>query len=165
MRILYANYFAWGHRKAFDTDGLVAGTKFQNFYLSLDSLNTVPSTFTEIGTVMPTDGKFIGMIIHVGANDGDGVSKYEIYRRTFTSNYADESVIGTVSIPAGESGCFYSDPDAPLPYFQYDNLYLTGWKETGATNKGTSDVTVLLGMESESNDLKDPGDYTSLQNF
>lgn len=161
-RILAANYFSWHNDNTLETDVMVAGQtrKFDINQFEVGTANKAD------GSVMPVPGHVVGMIVHTRLNDQavGGISRYEIRKKTALSSYNTETVIMTVDIPGGETGCFYSDPDIPADdreYEQYDTLrlYVQALNFTG----GTQDVTVMIGLETEQGSKSGP--YTPLDNF
>jgi len=162
-QVLFANFFAWSHAKSLET-ATQPHTTQRVFNLKLVDFGAgLPAA--RIGSVMPTDGHFIGIIVYVGENTGaTTTSTYKVVRIPKIGggyDYADEKVLGFVDIPPLETGCFYSDPDTSdgvREYFQYDNIQFRTVKDAGGS-EGTKDVHLLLGMATDANSLSGP--YTA----
>ena len=148
--ILHANWFSQGHKSLYDTRSLTVGLH------QLWNINGSPLTAqTEINrTIMGNSGKFVGMIVHVTTNDSTiGTTEYQIVASRFSDAYVGEIIIGTVEIPTGETGCFYSDhtiSEGARTFFRYDSLAMRSAKPTGDNSHGCTDVEFLLGLELES---------------
>jgi len=153
-KILYANHFTQGHLVQFDTKGINAND-IQNS-TTIDFV--IPSGGTaETGSVMPASGKFVGMILHVRTNTAFlGPSVYRIVRFSFSDGYATKKTLGFISVPKGETGCFYSDPDTSdgvREWFEYDRIEFEKEKFDDGINQGLTDVEVVLGLETDVGDL------------
>jgi len=168
-KILFANFFAWSHTKSLRTQTQPITTQ-RVWNLKFVDLGTGLPPARE-GSVMPTDGHFIGFIVYVGINTGASTtSTYKVVRipRIGGSyDYADEKVLGFVDIPPLETGCFYTDPDTSdgtREYFQYDNIQFRSVKDIGGS-EGTADVHILLGMDVDANSLIGPYDFPNFSGF
>jgi len=157
-KVLFANFFAWSHSKQLDT---AAGSQTLLYNMKLFKIST--GSPAREGSVMPTDGHFVGMIIFVEANANTvNNTTFDIVRIPRISNsydYADQKVLGTITVPPFEIGCFYTDPDTSegsREYNQYDNLQLQ------VTQDGTQDTAkltklhVLIGLDCDGNALIGP---------
>jgi len=147
-RILGANYFSWNQRNIYGTDNLLATVT-----LDVDLEQNNPDT-DDKGSVMPTAGLFVGLIVHVSTNNATkGLSRYRMQHKTFSSDYATTSFIMDIDIPFGETGCFYSDPDLSegiRTYEQYDILQLViSHEDTQSVGTGTNGVSLVLGIETK----------------
>ena len=166
MRVLYANNFSWSQSKRLRTTDQNDNSE-REFNIKIEALS-----FSEDnkGTVMPTDGLFVGLIVFVGTNNNNlGTTTYKVVRTPRIGGGYDKNddvILGFVDVPPLETGCFYSDPDtsdAVRQYLQYDNIQFRTVKDAGGVGAGCTNVTVLLGMETETNLLVGP--YETNFNF
>lgn len=150
-RILYGNWFSQGHNSLYDSITLSVGARRLN---NINGNALVNSTQLVNWTRMANSGKFVGFIIHVGINDStSGTTEYRIIASRQSTDWTTESIIGTVIIPAGEIGCFYSDPDRSeglRRFFFHDGLAFATLKPSGDNSKGCSDVDFLLALDMDS---------------
>jgi len=156
-RVLYANWFAWSSSFSLNNHP-TAGTQRQK------QLKLIPDgTGVPVGdqdSIMLTDGKFVGMIVYVRTSTTTGPVRFTCVRTPRISDaydLADDVVLGTVTIPAGETGCFYSDPDTSdgtRSYFAFDNVTIRTVLDSGFGQ--ISDTDVLLGMDMSSGSLVGP---------
>lgn len=149
--IRHANWCSQGHTAVLKSAGLTAGDG------GAQKLSINFFTFSFGGndgrTVMPNSGFFIGLIVHVGTNTQTaGNTTYSIRAYRFSDDYTTRVTLGTVTVPAGETGCFYSDflSEGTRRYFQYDGLEIAIIKSTGSQSLGTSNVEAMLGLEEKS---------------
>jgi len=162
--IRHANWFSQGHIGNLQTTSLPVGS------LRISNINfrAIISGLNESRIVMPNSGFFVGLIIHVGTNNtSSGTTEYQVRARRFSGDYATEVTLGTVVIPTGETGCFYSDflSEGTRKYFQYDGLSIIATKPSGSTSAGCSDVEGMLGLEAKSDFGGTAETYTELINF
>jgi len=147
-RFLYANYFTWNHSNNLQLGGSIPGP-FTTF-LSIDG-EAVSSSSADTGAIQATDGFFVGMIMHVGSNtQGGGSVKFDIEKVTKLSGYVTRTILGNITVPAGEVGCFYSNPDtleSTRSFTKYDNLRMKLSKVSGDGGGGPADVTLMIGLE------------------
>jgi len=154
--IRHANWFSQGHNNLMKSTTLTAGA-VRTVTINFDAFS---STLARYRNVMPNSGFFVGMIIHVGTNtQTSGNTTYRIRAFRFSDDYSTNVTLGTVTIPTGETGCFYSDflSEGTRKYFQYDGLEIAITKSGGASSPGTTNVEGMLGLE-EKSDFFD-GDY------
>jgi len=157
-KLLYANWFAWGNSSNLQNHP-VAGTQRQlQLKITTDGIG-VPVGSNH--SIMLTDGKFVGMIVYVRTNPTSGPVRFTCVKTPFVDDaydLADDVVLGTVTIPAGEVGCFYSDPDtsdASRSYFAFDNITIRRILDSGGGGQ-ISDVDILIGMDFSSGSLIGP---------
>ncbi len=156
-RLLYANWFAWTHSINWRSN-TTAGEEVQ-FDLKLVKDSTgVP--VANHSSIMMTDGKFVGLIVHVDTSSTSGPLRIICVRTPKINDaydLADDIVLGTVNIPAGETGCFYSDPDTSdgtRSFFAYDNVTLRLVLDSGSGR--VENLDLLLGMDMSSGALSGP---------
>lgn len=139
MRILYANHFAWGKPLDFKTQGVSVGSvRIKEF--NLDENNNQGR--------FPTHGKVVGFMLLVEVNDAIGDHSVDMWKDDGTTR----TNLLTVTIPAGETGCFYSDPDvsaAARDYTAFDIIGFTLTKVSGNTSKGVDHISIMAGVETE----------------
>ncbi len=149
VRKLYANYFLWARDDAhYDTSG---GENERIFTLFNQPTGAAGGANKDEGSMMPTSGLFVGMIIFVTTNTTT-VSTITFKVQAFEPGAADWKILGFVDIPPGEIGCFYSDPDTSdftREYAEYSMLKISTEGSAGSASKKLDKVTVMIGLETE----------------
>jgi len=157
-KILYANWFAWSSSSHLLTSTTAGLEQVLNIKLAQIRTGLLPNA--REGSIMMTDGKFVGFIAYIATNTATGpctISVVRIPQVGGSYDYADEKVLGSVTIPAGETKCFYTDPDTSdgtREYFARDNLQFRLVKESGGGQ--IKDISILLGMDMDGGTLTGP---------
>ncbi len=161
-KILHGNWFSQGHIGNMASTGLAVGLTRKN---SINFL-TFASAADEEHDNQPTSGHAVGMIMHVGTNTQTvGTSEYDLVAIR-SPDYLTTIVLLNISIPAGETGCFYSDTtlsEGVRKYFHYDGLGLHISKTGGTSaSPGCTDIDMLIGLDNDSSQgLPEGESYTS----
>jgi len=171
VRKLYGNHFGFTRDKDFDTFAknknpgpyprLMGRAKYSTWQSPESSATGSPSQ----GLLVPTSGKFVGMIVHVQFNDLALVdTDYVVYRQNYPWVTADQVEIGRVHVPGGEIGCFYSDPDtsdasrsfASMAVILIEMFISAG----GSMNAGIKGQTMHLAFDFDDDNITCPGGTT-----
>ena len=106
--IRYANQFSWQRIRLWEELGNGSAKPFTD-KLGI-KLYDPPSDGVNVrgGEYTAMNGFFVGMIIHIDVNTASEDSICEFVKIPFSA-YNTETTLGTVTIPAGETGCFFSD--------------------------------------------------------
>lgn len=171
VRKLFGNFFSFVRAPIQDTKGFNKSPgpypkrffveKFGDHMSPQSSIDFSPSQ----GSIMPTSGKFVGMIVHVEGNDLATVETTFVFSRI---NYPWETStkieLGRVTIPGGTIGCFYSDPDTSdgeRSYGQFAALLIEGFiSADGSSALGTSGTTVLAAIDTNDEEIECPAGFT-----
>ena len=106
--IRYANQFSWQRIRDYETLGDGQAKPF----LQKLGIKLYPHASSGInvrgGEYSAMNGFFVGIIIHIDVNTATKDSICEFVKIPFSA-YNTETTLGTVTIPAGETGCFFSD--------------------------------------------------------
>ena len=149
VKKLYANYFTWTRDDAqFDVR---AGATENILTLFFQPTGVIGGTSFDEGSMMPTSGLFVGMIIFVTTNTNT-VSTITFKVQAREPGSGDWKILGFIDIPPGEIGCFYSDPDTSdftREYAEYSMLKVSTEGSGGSTSKKIDKVTVMIGLETE----------------
>ena len=175
VRKLYANFFSIQRAKEADTFAKIKspGPYPRLFFREKFSDHTSPQSSStgspSQGSIMPTSGKFVGMIVHVQFNDLAGVdTDYVFYRINYPWNTVDKFEIGRVHVPGGEIGCFYSDPDTSdgsRSYGQLSALLVEGFiSANGSQNAGVKGTTIMIGIDTEDQEIVCPTGFSRVGN-
>ena len=149
VRKLYANYFLWT-RDDLQYD-VRAGATESILTLFNQPTGAAGGTSFDEGSMMPTSGLFVGMIIFVTTNTNNlSTITFKVQAREPGSG--SWKILGFVDIPPGEVGCFYSDPDTSdftREYAEYSMLKISTEGSGGSSTKNIDKVTVMIGLEAE----------------
>lgn len=139
MRILYANHFAWAKPKIETVDKSIGSIERIDFNLSTSNNEGV----------FPTHGKVVGFMLLIEFNDANGENQMDMWKYDGTTR----TNLLTITIPAGQTGCFYSDPDiseAARDYTAGDIIGFDLQKISGSFSRGVDKISIMAGIETES---------------